>query len=196
MEKQEIRKKVLQMRKELSEDYRIWADDKIYKRLTSLESYQQAKLLFSYVSYKSEADTKKILQKALNEGKTVAVPKVMDGNGIMEFYEIQSLQELKKGYQGIEEPDIENKKPVIPEKMQEAALMIMPGAAFDGKCNRIGYGGGFYDRYLNKHSKIIKTIAICYEKQLVNNIPAEELDVKPDMIITEQRMISALGGIV
>lgn len=196
MEKQEIRKKVIQMRKELSKDYRIWADDKIYKRLTSLESYQQAKLLFSYVSYKSEADTKKILQKALNEGKTVAVPKVMDGNGIMEFYEIQSLQELKKGYQGIEEPDIENKKPVIPEKMQEAALMIMPGAAFDSKCNRIGYGGGFYDRYLNKHSKIIKTIAICYEKQLVNNIPAEELDVKPDMIITEQRMISALGGIV
>lgn len=192
MEKKEIRKKALQKREELSKNYRAQADDEIHKRLSSLEIYRQAKLIFSYVSYKSEVDTKKILEMALKDGKTVAVPKVLEKNGIMEFYEIQSLQELEMGYQGIEEPNIADKSPVNPEKMQGAALMIMPGAAFDSQCNRIGYGGGFYDRYLNKYPKTMKTIAICYEIQLVDNIPAEDLDVKPDMIITEQRIIKAV----
>lgn len=192
MGKKEIRKNVLQKRGELSENYRTKAEDEIHKCLTSLESYRQAKLILSYVSYKSEVDTKKILEMALKDGKTVAVPKVLEKNGIMEFYEIQSLQELEMGYQGIEEPNIADKSPVNPEKMHGATLMIMPGAAFDSQCNRIGYGGGFYDRYLNKHFKTMETIAICYEKQIVDNIPAEDLDVKPDMIITEQRIIKAV----
>lgn len=190
MDKKEIRKKTLQMRGELSENYRMQADDKICRSLASLEGYKQAKCILSYVSYKSEVDTKKILEMAWKDGKTVAVPKVLEKNGIMEFYEIQSLQELQTGYQGIEEPDITDKCPINPEKMQEKVCMIMPGAAFDSQCNRIGYGGGFYDRYLNKHPKVMETIALCYEIQLVEHIPAEVLDVKPDRIITEQRIIN------
>lgn len=189
MEKREIRKKALQMRNELTEAYRTQADEKIFQKLISLESYQQAQMILSYVPYKSETDTRSILKKALEDGKTVAVPKVLDKNGIMEFYEISSLQELVKGYQGIEEPDITEKEPVNIEKQPDSILMIMPGAAFDRKCNRIGYGGGFYDRYLNKHSRTHKkTIAVCYEIQLVDEIPAEILDVKPDMVLTEQHI--------
>lgn len=178
------------MRGKLSENYRMQADDKICRSLESFEGYRRAKCILSYVSYKSEVDTKKILEMAWKDGKTVAVPKVLEKNGIMEFYEIQSLQELEMGYQGIEEPDITDKCPIEPEAMQGNILMIMPGAAFDRECNRIGYGGGFYDRYLSKHPKTIETIAICYEIQVVDHIPAEILDVKPDRIITEQRIIN------
>lgn len=189
MEKKEIRKKALQMRNKLTETYRVQADEKIFQKLISLEWYQQAQMILSYVPYKSETDTRSILKKALKDGKTVAVPKVLDKNGIMEFYEIHSLQELIKGYQGIEEPDITEKEPVNIGKQTDSILMIMPGAAFDRNCNRIGYGGGFYDRYLNKHrGKLKKNIAVCYEVQLVDEIPAETLDVKPDMVLTEQHI--------
>lgn len=190
MEKREIRKKALQMRRELKEDYRMQADDKIYQRLTGLECYRKAKLILSYVPYESEVNTRRILEKALADGKTVAVPKVLDKNGIMEFYEIQSLGELAAGYRGIEEPDIAEKEPIDIEKRCDNLLMLMPGAAFDRQCNRIGYGGGFYDRYLNRyHNKHMKTIAVCYEIQLINGIPAEPLDVKPDMVLTEGHIL-------
>lgn len=189
MEKREIRKRTLQLRNELKEDYRMQADDKIYHTLTDLECYRQSKVILSYIPYKSEVNTRKILEKALTDGKTVAVPKVLDKNGGMEFYEIQSLQELVTGYQGIKEPDITKKEPLDIEKLWEEILMIMPGVAFDRKCSRIGYGGGFYDRYLNRYSsKHMKIVAVCYEIQLVNDIPTEPLDVKSDMVLTEQHI--------
>lgn len=189
MEKREIRKKALQMRQELKEDYRAQADEKIYHALADLECYRKAKIILSYVPYKSEVDITRILKKALADGKTVAVPKVLNKNGIMEFYEIQSLQELVTGYQGIKEPDITQKEPMNIERLGKKILMIMPGAAFDRKCNRIGYGSGFYDRYLNRYgNRHMKTIAVCYESQLVERIPAEPLDVKPDMVLTEQHI--------
>ena len=189
MEKGEIRKKALQRRAELKEDYRMRAEDKIYRRLTGLEYYRQAKVILSYVSYKSEVNTRRILKKALADKKTVAVPKVLDKNGIMEFYEIYSLQELTAGYQGIEEPDITKKEPIDIEKLCDNILMLIPGAAFDRQCNRIGYGGGFYDRYLNRYdSRHMKTMALCYEIQLVDEIPAEPLDVQPDIILTEEHI--------
>ena len=192
MEKKEIRKQALQKRNELTKEYRTQANDEIYKRLITLESYRRAKVILSYVSYKSEVDTKKILEMAFKDGKTVAVPKVLERNGRMEFYEIQSLQELEVGYQGIEEPNIVGKSPIEPEAMREHWLMIMPGAAFDSQGNRIGYGGGFYDRYLHRHPDVMETIAICYEIQMVEKIPTQAFDVRTDRIITEQRMITTV----
>lgn len=185
MEKKEIRKKVLQLRNELDKTYRTRADKNIFQAVTALALYQQADVIFSYVSYKSEVDTFSILKKALADGKRVAIPKVMDKDGIMEFYEISSLQELIKGYQGIKEPEIAGKEPV--QVAKENVLMIMPGVAFDRKCNRIGYGGGFYDRYLNKYNnKHMKTLAVCYEAQIIDTILAEATDVKPDIVLTEE----------
>lgn len=185
MEKKEIRKKVLQLRNELDKTYRTRADKNIFQAVTALALYQQADVIFSYVSYKSEVDTFSILKKALADGKRVAIPKVMDKDGIMEFYEISSLQELIKGYQGIKEPEIAGKGPV--QVAKENVLMIMPGVAFDRKCNRIGYGGGFYDRYLNKYNnKHMKTLAVCYEAQIIDTILAEATDVKPDIVLTEE----------
>ena len=189
MDKKEIRKKTLQMRGKLCDEYRVKASEKICRHIAALEAYRQAEHILSYVSYKSEVDTKKILEMAWKDQKTVAVPKVLEKNGVMEFYEINSVEELSVGYQGIEEPDIADKTPVQPKQMQGPILMIMPGAAFDCQCNRIGYGGGFYDRYLNKHKGMIDTLAICYEIQIVDHIEAEELDVKPNRIITELRII-------
>lgn len=190
MGKTEIRRQILKKRAELDKTYRKEADKKIYNRLLSLAQYREASWILVFVSYKSEVDTTKIIKTAIEQKKRVAVPKVLS-NGYMEFFEIFSLEELVKGYQGILEPDITKKNPILVRKMKEKILMLMPGAAFDRKCHRIGYGGGFYDRYLEKNScGQMVTMALCYQIQVVNEIPVCEHDRKPSWILTENEMFS------
>lgn len=194
MEKTEIRRQILKKRDELSETYRKEADKKIYNRLLSLVQYQEASWILAFVSYKSEVDTMKIITTAIEQKKRVAVPKVLS-NGYMEFYEISSLEELVKGYRDILEPDIAEKNPVSIKEIKEKILMLMPGAAFDRKCHRIGYGGGFYDRYLGKNScQQMTTLALCYRIQVLDEIPVYEHDRKPSWILTEHEMFTIKGN--
>lgn len=186
MDKKEIRTQSLTRRDGLEASYRREADYKIYQALTAMECYQMAKLILIYMSYKSEVDTKRILEHALSSGKQAAVPKVLDKSGIMEFYLITSAKELIKGYQGILEPDIKKSPQINIASYSGEILMLMPGIAFDTRCNRIGYGGGFYDRYLNKYKNShMHTVALSYNVQIVDNIGADLLDVRPDKVLTE-----------
>lgn len=187
MEKKEIRKQALKARDNLTLEYRSAADDKIYQKLISMECYQNSELLMVYINYKSEVNTKRLIEKAWKDKKRVAVPKVLSTNGEMEFFEISSLNETVKGYMGIEEPDITEKEPVNIKTSGIKTLMVMPGAAFDSECSRIGYGGGFYDRYLKKYScDCLDTIAVCYAIQIVQSIPGELFDRKPHGVLTEK----------
>ena len=187
MEKKEIRHQILKKRDQLSLEYRKEADEKIFQKLISLKEYKEAGLIMPYINYRSEVSTKKIIAQALKEHKRVAVPKVLNRFGEMEFYEITSLQEVVYGYKGIEEPDITGKSPLNIKKEQGKVLLIMPGAAFDSQCNRIGYGGGFYDRYLEKYScDNLNTLALCYEIQMVEKIESDIFDQKPSMVLTEK----------
>ena len=187
MEKKEIRKQILKERDLLSLEYRKEADEKIFQKLISRKEYKEAELILSYINYKSEVDTKKLIIKAFSDQKRVAVPKVLNNKGEMEFYEITSFEEVVSGYKGIEEPDIIGKSPVNLKKEPGKVLVIMPGAAFDSKCNRIGYGGGFYDRYLEKYScNNLIAIALCYQVQIVEKIESEIFDQKPSMVLTEK----------
>lgn len=187
MEKREIRKQILKKRDLLSLEYRKEANEKIFQKLVSLKEYKEAGLIMPYINYKSEVDTKKLIMQALTERKRVAVPKVLNRSGEMEFYEITSLQEVISGYKGIEEPDIIGKSPLDIKREPGKVLLIMPGAAFDSLCNRIGYGGGFYDRYLEKYScDNLNTLALCYEIQIVEKIESEIFDQKPAMVLTEK----------
>lgn len=199
--KKELRKQGLSKRDNLSDSYRSLADEQILHRLCEMKEYRQAELILVYVSYKSEVDTKQLITKALSEGKRVAVPKVINRNGEMEFYEIDELSQLEKGYQGIEEPVILDKQPICLSKEEKKLpeggdehnlLMILPGAVFDTNGNRIGYGGGFYDRYLQRQNcERLQTVAVCYEEQLVNQIPTEFHDYRVECIVTEKRSCRA-----
>lgn len=194
-EKKALRCQGLSKRDKLEEALRKIADRQILDRICQQEAYQQADLLLVYVNYKSEVNTTQLIQRALLEGKRVAVPKVMDKNGSMEFYEIESLEQLEKGYQGILEPVIEHRKCISLETESGRSLMILPGAVFDCRGNRIGYGGGFYDRYLERHSIAgLYTIAVCYEVQVVEHIPTDIHDYPVDCIITENKSICCENG--
>lgn len=209
--KQVIRKESLRMRDALTEQERNGYSLEIVKNLTSLTCYQKADALLTYVSFRSEVDTLGLIRQAILEGKHVFVPKVQGWE--MEFYRITNLAGLQTGYQGILEPEAEtdasywkylngmqgshpetysqNEMETIPH-----TLLCMPGAAFDKKRHRIGYGGGFFDRYLGKLAAYqeegmvhLTTIALAYACQVLDEIPWESHDVLPDMILTEQKII-------
>lgn len=141
--------------------------------------YQQCTNLFCYVSHDNEVDTRSIIHQAWQDNKEVYVPKVM-GKGQMFFYPITSMEDLTTGRYGILEP-----QPTIDHTPIRDSLLIMPGVVFDKDRNRIGYGGGFYDRYLAKLQERPMLIALCYNNQLVDTLKPDPYDIKPDYILTE-----------
>lgn len=168
------------MEKRDSLERMTWSADciSILGKLMHHPFYEQAETIYSYVSYNQEADTWSLIAFSLSIGKKVAVPKVIGKE--LKFFYIKSLEELKPGYKGIYEP-ITN---AVAD--DESALMIMPIVAFDRERHRIGYGGGYYDRYLSKHTGHTK-IGIAFGFQQVSRIPFEPFDINPDIIITEKR---------
>lgn len=182
MDKKEARAVIRARKREMTKAEIAEKSQMIMDKLARQSCFLEAETLYCYVSYNQEVMTKPLIQRALQAGKKVAVPKVI-GNEI-EFIYIHSLEDLEAGYQGIEEPvgnEIANEKEVF---------MIMPGLAFDTSCNRVGYGGGFYDRYLEKHRESkIKKIAVAFDFQVLDNLEMEECDWLVDGIITEARMI-------
>ena len=187
--KKNLRTAYLDKRNAMDVPKRQMASEKIAKWVFANKRFKAAQTVFVYVSFKSEVDTLKIIQKALQLGKRVAVPKV---NGLtMDFYEIHSLEELFPGNFGILEPQVENQQPVIPVN---GDVMLVPGAVFDRQGSRIGYGKGYYDRYWNQ---IVSTygskpylIALAFACQIsLKRLPTEEHDKKIDCILTERRVI-------
>lgn len=179
--KREIRKRVLARRDALTPAERMRSEVLLTDRILGHQWYYGAEEVLLFVSYGSEISTRKIMEDAFRQGKKVYVPKVMGEN--MEFYRILSEAELIKGYKGISEPEAdEAKRFIYEEKRAEKALMIMPGAAFDRVRNRIGYGKGFYDRYLSDKDSL-HTIAIGFDCQMVSVIESDKNDVRPMQVI-------------
>lgn len=175
--KQDIRKRVLKQRIAMPKEEWQEKSRMISEKVISHPAFCSAEEIFCYVSCRSEADTYAILREAWRQGKKTAVPKVHGKE--MDFYYIQSFDELEEGCFKIPEP-------VTAKKAEgKNVLVIVPGAAFDRRRNRIGYGKGFYDRYLEKHSEC-RTLAIAFGFQIVERIPASEHDVLPEILITEE----------
>ncbi len=186
MTKDKIRREKLLIRDELTGDEISAKSRVIFEKVTELDEYRNADNLLIYASMRSEVITDELILDALSLGKRVFCPKVTDKrNGKMLFVEITSLEELEAGYFGIREPGITEgyKEPYMdPEK----TLIILPGAAFDKDRNRVGYGGGFYDRYLMAH-RGCRTVAISFECQMTDDaIENQEFDLRPDLLITEE----------
>ena len=176
-EKKEIRKKIFKARKEHTDAWIRENSLRITEALTQLPEYRNAERIMAYADYNHEVMTGFIIEAAWRDGKEVAVPKVVGQDMI--FYKLTDFAQLEKGYFGIPEP-------ARGEIVQwEEALMIMPGVAFDRQNHRVGYGGGFYDRFLEKHPYITR-VAVAFEFQMMEEVPTEPTDLLPDVVITEK----------
>lgn len=186
--KKECRKNALTRRRELSADWRNEADQKRNGWIFKSERYHDAELVLLYINIRDEASTEAILEKALEDGKTVAAPKV--SGDAMEFFRIRSAKELQIGAFHIPEPKDDALLINPDEYEKEKVLFLIPGAAFDAEGGRIGYGGGFYDRYFQKHPGLVKT-ALAFSTQMVPLVPRMEYDSRVDEIFTEDGRIEA-----
>ncbi|MCT4544062.1 MAG: 5-formyltetrahydrofolate cyclo-ligase [Vallitalea sp.] len=178
-----LRKKYINIRNNMSEIDVFNKSINIYNKLITNKLYINCNEIFIYVSNFNEVDTSSIINKAWDDKKRVAVPKVC--NNLIKFYYINSMQDLKKGKFNILEPTT-----LIEGIPTDNSLFIMPGIVFDKNRNRIGFGGGYYDKYLFSYPNIFKKVAICYDYQLIDKIPTDIHDVRPDYIFTESQIIS------
>jgi 5-formyltetrahydrofolate cyclo-ligase len=184
--KQGLREKLLLIRDSLNPAVKREKDAAVMERLFSLDEFKKASTIMFYASFRSEVDTFQSIKYSLKTGKKIALPKVDKERKRLEIYTIQDLSEVAPGYMGIPEPIPAIHREVI---LDEIDIVIMPGAGFDLKGNRLGYGAGYYDGLLSKSKNKITTIALAFEEQIVDNIPAEPHDVKVDMIVTDKRLI-------
>lgn len=186
MEKNRIRLEIKEKRLSLSNMKMEGFNKQILDKLLKRPEYLSAQVILCYVSFEHEVDTHEIITHALENLKRVAVPKV-HAKRQMEFYEIKSLDELMPSKLGILEPV--SKIPITYDK-DINYTMIMPGLAFDKELHRIGFGGGYYDRYLERYeSENISTLALAYDFQVYEKIPSEAFDYQPNVLITPSQII-------
>ncbi len=162
----------------------------ITKRIMELDSFKASKTVMCYMDFKNEVMTGYIIEYCLKNGKRVVLPLVDVINGVKMIvpYEVMDLEkDLKPGVFGILEP---RKESASLFNAGEIDLIVVPGVAFDEKRNRIGYGAGFYDRFLKSVKPDCLKIGIAFEFQIYNTIPIEEHDMPLDLIITENRIIA------
>ena len=186
MDKKAIRKAALAAREALGADERKKGALLLTERILGHQWFYGSEDILCFVSYGSEIDTGEIMTEALRIGKRVYVPKVLpgDNNEAVDFFRIEDISQLKPGYRGILEPSGDSEKYVCTAERAKCTLMLMPGAAFDGFRNRLGYGGGFYDRYLaDREALQERTVAVGFKCQMVEKIPAESTDIRPCQVI-------------
>lgn len=225
-EKKRFRAEALARRDSLTAQRRRDYSDRIIKKLTSLPCYQDADAVLTYISFRSEVDTISLMEQAFADGKAVFAPKVLGKE--MDFFRIYSLADLTEGYRGILEPSggqlidswiddqlgqcgkFRTGNPLNTKAADESAfgassiLVCLPGAAFDRAGHRIGYGGGFYDRFLSgflekesgtdaaAHPRMkFTTAALSFSCQIFETIPCEAHDICPMCVITEKEIFES-----
>lgn len=180
--KEKIRRQILDLRSQLTEEERTKAALAITSEVMKHQWFDKSKIVLGFAGYGSEIDTRGILQECLRLQKEVYMPKVC-GEEIC-FFRIASLEDLTEGYKGIPEPKGDTQMYLYSEEIAEETLMLMPGVAFDVNRHRIGYGKGFYDRYLADKSELqFRTIGIGFWCQLVIKIPSNKNDIRPRQIL-------------
>ena len=183
--KDEIRKRLKELRVQLSKQDVLNKSKKIVKRLSELEEFKNSNTVLFYVSYNNEVFTHDLIEESLKIGKNVIVPKSDKENRNLILSKLESWDDLEKGAYDILEP----KEDKISEiSKNEIDMIIVPGVGFDEHGCRIGHGLGYYDELLRDSTNAIH-IGLAFEIQIVDVIPIEEHDMPVDMIITEERLI-------
>jgi 5-formyltetrahydrofolate cyclo-ligase len=183
--KRTVRDRVLQARDRLSLRERDAFDEAILARLIDLPEVQWARTIMTYVTFRSEVDTRGLIDWALAAGKTVAVPRIRGPRDMEAFCLREPSQDLACGTWDIPEP-CDGLDPCGPQTID---LIVIPGAVFAVDGARIGYGGGFYDTYMHALRPDAARIALAFELQIVDELPREAHDLPVDAIVTERRVL-------
>lgn len=175
MDKTELRRSIRAQKRAMTEDEINRRSEKLGQLFAASDAYKNAKTIYGYLPYNQEVRTVPMLEQALKDGKRVAVPKCYGDE--MKFIFLDDLSKVEKGYCGIPEPVAD--EPVADD---ETALVLMPGLAFDPQGHRIGYGGGFYDKFLAAEPSH-PTLALCYDFQLLEHLETEDHDIPVDYVL-------------
>ena len=175
MDKKQLRKTIREQKRAMTEEQIAAKSAELGRLFRQSDAYRSAKTIYGYLPYNQEVRTTPMLEQALLDGKRVAVPKCYGDE--MRFIFMDDLSRVEKGYANIPEPIADG-----PIADDETALVLMPGLAFDPSGRRMGYGGGFYDRFLAAESH--PTIALCYDFQLLDALSTEEHDIPVDAVLT------------
>ena len=175
MDKKELRRTIRERKRAMTEEEIVSRSEKLGVLFSHSEAYKAAKTIYGYLPYNQEVRTIPMLEQALKDGKRVAVPKVYGDE--MKFLYLDDLTQVEKGYAGIPEPIADG-----PVADDDTALVLMPGLAFDPAGHRIGYGGGFYDKFLAAEPNH-PTLALCYEFQMLPELHTEEHDIPVDTVL-------------
>lgn len=175
MDKTELRREIRARKRAMTEAEIEERSARLARLFFASGAYQNAKTIYGYLPYNQEVRTVPMLERALKDGKKVAVPKVYGEE--MKFLYLDDLTAVAKGYAGIPEPIADE-----PVAHDETALVLMPGLAFDPQGHRIGYGGGFYDKFLAAEPNH-PTLALCYEFQMLPKLDVEDHDIPVDTVL-------------
>ena len=175
MNKQQLRQAIRQRKRAMTQEEMEDRSRSLCEKFLKSDAYRLCSCLYGYLPYNQEVRTWPILRQALADGKQVAVPKVYGEE--MKFIFLTDLTQVAAGYAGIPEPIADG-----PVAEEQDALVLMPGLAFDPQGHRIGYGGGFYDKFLSREPKH-PTVALCYEFQMVDHLETEQFDIPVDTVI-------------
>lgn len=175
MNKKQLRSEIRAAKRAMTEGQIAEKSRILTEKFLQTDAYRQAGAIYGYLPYNQEVRTVPLLEQALRDGKRVAVPKVYGEE--MRFIWMDDLSKVEKGYAGIPEPVAD-----APVAQEETALVLMPGLAFDPQGHRIGYGGGFYDKFLAREPEH-PTVALCYDFQMLPHLETEEFDKSVDLVI-------------
>lgn len=185
LEKKELRKQLLEIRgsiaiEDISEKSRI-----ITEELLSLDEVIEAETIMIYMSFRNEVDTKGLFKELIKRGKRVVAGRCIKSTREIIPVIVDGMESFEDGNYGILEPSLDNDRVNI----EDIDVVIVPGVGFDRTLNRIGFGAGYYDRFLSKLRPDSKKIAICYDEQIVSKVPTGRYDLKMDMVITDKEVI-------
>ena len=175
MNKQELRRAIREQTRAMTLEEIESRSRKLAELFYASDAYRNAKTIYGYLPYNQEVRTVAMLEQAMRDGKRVAVPKCYGDE--MKFIYMDDLSKVEKGYANIPEPIADG--PIADDK---TALVLMPGLAFDPQGHRIGYGGGFYDKFLAQEPNH-PTLALCYEFQMLPHLETEEFDIPVDWVL-------------
>ena len=175
MDKKELRTQIRAKKRAMTPAQVEACSEKLAELFRAHPLYKAAKSIYGYMPYNQEVRTVPMLEQALRDGKKVAVPKCCGDE--MKFIYLDDLTKISKGYAGIPEPIADE-----PVAHDETALVLMPGLVFDKAGHRIGYGGGFYDRFLSREPDH-PTVALCYDFQVMEKIETESFDIPVDVVL-------------
>ena len=174
-DKKELRARIRQQKRAMTQEEICQKSQRLMELFCASDAYQRANTIYGYLPYNQEVRTTPILRQALLDGKKVAVPKIIGDE--MKFIWLEDLTQVSPGYAGIPEPIQDGPIADDPD-----SLVLMPGLAFDPQGHRIGYGGGFYDRFLEKEPNH-PTLALCYDFQMLPHLETEEHDIPVDCVL-------------